>query len=110
MTRSCDMAMTLAVTWAHSSARRSRAPRRGPTRWRRPTSSPPPEKTTWGAKGFEDQVRHETATVVDKLEAAGAVLVAKLSLGALAWGDVWFGGATRNPWNPEEGSRGSSAG
>lgn len=66
--------------------------------------------TTWGAKPYADQVIDDTATVVAKLDAAGAVLVAKLSLGALAWGDVWFGGFTRNPWNLEEGSSGSSAG
>ncbi len=66
--------------------------------------------TTWGAKPFEDQVIDEDATVVQRLDAAGAVLVAKLTLGALAWGDVWFGGRTRNPWNPERGSSGSSAG
>jgi Asp-tRNA(Asn)/Glu-tRNA(Gln) amidotransferase A subunit family amidase len=52
----------------------------------------------------------ETATVIRKLDEAGAVLVAKTTLGALAWGDVWYGGMTRNPWNTEEGSSGSSAG
>ncbi|RMD93975.1 MAG: amidase [Calditrichaeota bacterium] len=67
-------------------------------------------KTTWGAMPYKDQVIDETATVVKKLEAAGAVLVAKLSMGALAWGDVWFGGKTRNPWNLQQGSSGSSAG
>lgn len=67
-------------------------------------------RTTWGAKPFEEQMIEEEATVVRKLEKAGAVLVAKLSLGALAWGDVWFGGQTRNPWNYEQGSSGSSAG
>ena len=66
--------------------------------------------TTWGAGGFEQQRFDEDATVVQRLDAAGAVLVAKLSLGALAYGDKWFGGMTRNPWNLEEGSRGSSAG
>jgi Asp-tRNA(Asn)/Glu-tRNA(Gln) amidotransferase A subunit family amidase len=66
--------------------------------------------TTWGAAPFRDQRRRETATVVRRLEEAGAVLVAKLSLGALAWGDVWYGGTTKNPWNPEQGSSGSSAG
>jgi Asp-tRNA(Asn)/Glu-tRNA(Gln) amidotransferase A subunit family amidase len=66
--------------------------------------------TTWGAMPYKDQVRDETATVARKLEDAGAVLVAKLTLGALAWGDVWFGGKTRNPWNTEQGSSGSSAG
>ncbi len=67
-------------------------------------------KTTWGAKPYENQVIDQTATVVRKLEEAGAVLVAKLSMGALAMGDVWFGGKSRNPWNPEQGSSGSSAG
>jgi Asp-tRNA(Asn)/Glu-tRNA(Gln) amidotransferase A subunit family amidase len=67
-------------------------------------------RTTWGASGFENQVIDEDATVVQRLDAAGAVLVAKLTLGALAEGDVWFGGKTRNPWNPAQGSSGSSAG
>jgi Asp-tRNA(Asn)/Glu-tRNA(Gln) amidotransferase A subunit family amidase len=66
--------------------------------------------TTWGAGGFEHQTFDEDATVVQRLDAAGAVLVAKLTLGALAEGDVWFGGITRNPWNPAQGSSGSSAG
>lgn len=67
-------------------------------------------RTTWGAGGFEKQMFDEDATVVQRLDAAGAVLVAKLTLGALAEGDVWFGGKTRNPWNPKQGSSGSSAG
>ena len=67
-------------------------------------------KTTWGAMPFKDQEFDTDATVIQKLEAAGAVLVAKLTMGALAWGDVWFGGKTRNPWNIEQGSSGSSAG
>ena len=67
-------------------------------------------KTTWGAVPYKDQVIDEDATVVKRLEEAGAVLVAKLSVGALAWGDVWFGGKTRNPWDREQGSSGSSAG
>jgi Asp-tRNA(Asn)/Glu-tRNA(Gln) amidotransferase A subunit family amidase len=66
--------------------------------------------TTWGAGGFEKQTIDEDATVVKRLDAAGAVLVAKLTLGALAMGDWWFGGRTRNPWNPKQGSSGSSAG
>lgn len=66
--------------------------------------------TTWGAGGFEHQAIDEDATVVQRLDAAGAVLVAKLTLGALAMGDKWFGGRTRNPWNPAQGSSGSSAG
>jgi len=67
-------------------------------------------RTTWGAGGFESQVIDEDATVVKRLDDAGAVLVAKLTLGALAQGDVWFGGVTRNPWNTNQGSSGSSAG
>jgi Asp-tRNA(Asn)/Glu-tRNA(Gln) amidotransferase A subunit family amidase len=67
-------------------------------------------KTTWGAMPYKDQVVESDATVIKKLEEAGAVLVAKLTLGALAWGDVWYGGMTRNPWDLEEGSSGSSAG
>ncbi|UCC48461.1 MAG: amidase [Gemmatimonadota bacterium] len=67
-------------------------------------------KTTWGAMPYQDQVIDEDATVVRRLEEAGAVLVAKLTLGALAWGDVWYGGRTRSPWNYEQGSSGSSAG
>ncbi len=66
--------------------------------------------TTWGAMPYKDQVIDEDAAVVQRLEEAGAVLVVKLTLGALAWGDVWFGGSTRNPWNLEQGSSGSSAG
>jgi Asp-tRNA(Asn)/Glu-tRNA(Gln) amidotransferase A subunit family amidase len=66
--------------------------------------------TTWGAGGFEEQKFEEDATVVQRLDAAGAVLVAKLTLGALAQGDKWFGGMTRNPWNTKQGSSGSSAG
>ena len=67
-------------------------------------------RTTWGAGGFESQMIDEDATVVKRLDKAGAVLVAKLTLGALALGDVWFGGVTRNPWNTGQGSSGSSAG
>ncbi len=66
--------------------------------------------TTWGAGGFEHQTLDEDAEVVRRLDAAGAVLIAKLTLGALAMGDVWFGGKTRNPWNLNQGSSGSSAG
>jgi Asp-tRNA(Asn)/Glu-tRNA(Gln) amidotransferase A subunit family amidase len=67
-------------------------------------------KTTWGAMPYKDQYIEENATVIKKLEESGAVLIAKLTLGALAWGDVWFGGKTRNPWDLEQGSSGSSAG
>lgn len=66
--------------------------------------------TTWGAAPYKDQSIDVTATAVKKLEDAGAVLVAKLTLGALAWGDVWYGGMTRNPWDLDQGSSGSSAG
>ena len=67
-------------------------------------------KTTWGAMPYKDQYIDENATVIQKLEEAGAVLVAKLSMGALAWGDVWYGGKTKNPWDLKQGSSGSSAG
>jgi Asp-tRNA(Asn)/Glu-tRNA(Gln) amidotransferase A subunit family amidase len=67
-------------------------------------------RTTWGAEPFVDQVIDYDATVVERLRAAGAVLLAKLSLGALAQGDQWFGGLTRDPWNTQLGSSGSSAG
>src|SRR5258708_33122867 len=66
--------------------------------------------TTWGAGGFEHQTIDADATVVRRLDEAGAILVAKLTLGALANGDKWFGGRTRNPWNLDQGSSGSSAG
>jgi Asp-tRNA(Asn)/Glu-tRNA(Gln) amidotransferase A subunit family amidase len=66
--------------------------------------------TTWGAGGFEHQMIDEDATVVTRLDRAGAVLIAKLTLGALALGDRWYGGVTRNPWRPAQGSSGSSAG
>ena len=66
--------------------------------------------TTWGAEPFRNRVPVEDATVTKRLNEAGAVLVAKLSLGALALNDVWFGGQTKNPWNLDEGASGSSAG
>jgi len=66
--------------------------------------------TTWGAEPYIDQTPDYDATIVERLRDAGAVLVAKLTMGALAQGDQWFGGRTRNPWNPEAGSSGSSAG
>lgn len=67
-------------------------------------------KTTWGAAPFKDQFFEETATLVEKLDGAGAVLLGKFTLGALAMGDVWYGGITKNPWNLKQGSSGSSAG
>jgi len=66
--------------------------------------------TTWGAMPYKDQELGITAGVISRLEEAGAILVAKTTLGALAMGDVWFADTTRNPWNLEEGSSGSSAG
>ncbi len=66
--------------------------------------------TTWGAAPFKDRRLEGDAEVVRRLDAAGAVLIAKLTMGALAMGDVWYGETTRNPWSPEEGSSGSSAG
>lgn len=66
--------------------------------------------TTWGVPQFRDRQSRATAAVASRLEAAGAVLVAKLSTGALAMGDQWFLGQTRNPWNIDQGSSGSSAG
>ncbi|QVL30436.1 amidase [Telmatocola sphagniphila] len=70
----------------------------------------PGYKTTWGATPYKEQLLKTKATVAQRLDDAGAVLVAKLTLGALAMGDQWFGGMTRNPWNVEVGSSGSSAG
>ena len=67
-------------------------------------------RTTYGAEPFQNRIPTADAAVVRKLDDAGAVLVAKLSLGALALNDIWFGGQTMNPWLPEEGSSGSSAG
>jgi len=66
--------------------------------------------TTWGTPPFRDRQLDYDAAVVERLDAAGAILIAKVSLGELAMGDVWFGGRTRNPWKPEQGSSGSSAG
>jgi len=66
--------------------------------------------TTWGAEPYRNRVPQKNAVVVQRLQDAGAVLVAKLSLGALALNDIWFGGQTMNPWLLEEGSSGSSAG
>jgi Asp-tRNA(Asn)/Glu-tRNA(Gln) amidotransferase A subunit family amidase len=70
----------------------------------------PGYKTTWGAEPYQHQVIDEKAEVVRKLEEAGAVLIAKLTSGALARGDVWFGGKTKNPWDLKQGASGSSAG
>jgi Asp-tRNA(Asn)/Glu-tRNA(Gln) amidotransferase A subunit family amidase len=70
----------------------------------------PSYKTTWGAEPYQNQIINAKAAVVKKLENAGAVLVAKLTSGALARGDVWFGGKTKNPWDLKQGASGSSAG
>jgi Asp-tRNA(Asn)/Glu-tRNA(Gln) amidotransferase A subunit family amidase len=67
-------------------------------------------KTTWGAAPFKDQSFDYDASVVEMLRDAGAVLIAKLSTGELAGGDNWFGGQTKSPWDPTQGSSGSSAG
>ena len=67
-------------------------------------------RTTWGAEPWKDRVPAGNAWAVDAMDRAGAVLVAKTAVGALAYGDIWFGGRCRNPWKPDEGSSGSSAG
>lgn len=66
--------------------------------------------TTWGAVPYKDRIAERDATIVARLREAGAVLLGKTTLGEIAYGDVWFGGTTRNPWDPREGSSGSSAG
>ncbi len=66
--------------------------------------------TTWGAEPYKNQVLNYNCSIIEKLTSAGAIMVAKTSLGALAYGDIWFGGQTLNPWNPKQGSSGSSAG
>lgn len=66
--------------------------------------------TTWGANPYKDRVPDRDASVVRRLQRAGAVMLGKTSCGAIAYGDLWFGARTRNPWNPEEGASGSSAG
>jgi Asp-tRNA(Asn)/Glu-tRNA(Gln) amidotransferase A subunit family amidase len=72
--------------------------------------STPGYKTTWGAEPYQNQVIDETAAGIKRVEDAGAILVAKLTSGALARGDVWFGGKTKNPWDLKQGASGSSAG
>lgn len=67
-------------------------------------------RSTWGAAPFRDRVAETTATVIDRLDARHAVMLGKTAVGALAYGDIWFGGRCRNPWNTEQGSSGSSAG
>lgn len=70
----------------------------------------PGSKTTWGAAHFKEQTIDAKATVASRIDDAGGVLACKTTLGALAWGDQWFGGQTKNPWNIRQGSSGSSAG
>ncbi|MFM8362475.1 MAG: amidase [Haliscomenobacter sp.] len=70
----------------------------------------PGHPTTWGSTPYKNQVFDHTASVITRLDTAGAVLLAKVSTGALARGDVWFGGMTRNPWDTLQGASGSSAG
>jgi Asp-tRNA(Asn)/Glu-tRNA(Gln) amidotransferase A subunit family amidase len=67
-------------------------------------------ETAWGAEPYRGRVPEHNATVVQRLHDAGAVMLGKTTVGALAYGDIWYGGVTRNPWNPEEGASGSSAG
>lgn len=67
-------------------------------------------KTTWGAAPYKNQMIDYTASVIEKLDEAGAILIAKLSSGALARGDIWYGGKTKNPWDITQGASGSSAG
>jgi Asp-tRNA(Asn)/Glu-tRNA(Gln) amidotransferase A subunit family amidase len=106
-----DHAMKRAVEMdAEIAAGRYRGPLHGIPYGAKDLLSFPGHKTTWGATPYKDQMLDETAAVIDKLDAAGAVLTVKLTLGALAWGDVWFGGMTRNPWNTDQGASGSSAG
>jgi Asp-tRNA(Asn)/Glu-tRNA(Gln) amidotransferase A subunit family amidase len=66
--------------------------------------------TGWGAEPFQNRVPDSDAVIVERLRAAGAVLLGKTTVGALAYNDIWYGGVTRNPWNLNEGSSGSSAG
>ena len=70
----------------------------------------PPFPTTWGGKPYREQVRPNIATVAKRLNEAGAVMLGKLSVGTYALGDVWYDATTKNPWNPSQGSSGSSAG
>jgi Asp-tRNA(Asn)/Glu-tRNA(Gln) amidotransferase A subunit family amidase len=99
-----------AVADTELSAGRDRGPLHGIPWGAKDLIAVPGYPTTWGVPQFRDRILPDHATVAQKLDEAGAVLVAKLSLGALAMGDQWYGGTTRNPWNPEQGSSGSSAG
>ena len=111
ITSTADLAMRQAETADRDiAAGRIRGPLHGIPYGAKDILSVPGYPTTWGATPYRDQVRDEKAAVVARLEEAGAVLLAKLSVGALAWGDVWFDATTKNPWNLEQGSSGSSAG
>lgn len=111
MTVTRELAMEQAVAADREiAAGRYRGPLHGIPYGAKDLVSVPGYKTTWGATPFKDQQLDEKATVIERLEQAGAVLVAKLSLGALAMGDRWYDQMTRNPWNPQQGSSGSSAG
>lgn len=109
--RTDDRALETARTADHEiSEGRDRGPLHGIPWGAKDLLAVPGYRTTWGAEPYREQVLTETAAVVERLDDAGASLVAKLTLGALAWGDVWYGGTTKNPWNTEQGSSGSSAG
>ena len=95
---------------AEAKAGRFRGPLHGIPYGAKDLFSVPKYPTTWGSPIYKDQVLDVTAAVVEKLDAAGAVLVAKTSLGEFAQNDGWFGGQTKNPWNTTQGSSGSSAG
>ena len=95
---------------AERAAGRTRGPLHGVPFVAKDLLSHPGVRTTWGAGPFKDQVRAEKATAIARLEEAGGVLLGKTAVGELAWGDVWYGGTTKNPWKPTQGSSGSSAG
>jgi len=95
---------------AERAAGRTRGPLHGVPFVAKDLLSYPGLRTTWGAGPFKDQVRAEKATAIARLEEAGGVLLGKTAVGELAWGDVWYGGTTKNPWKPTQGSSGSSAG
>lgn len=91
-------------------AGRDRGPLHGIPYGLKDLAAVPGYPTTWGATPYKEQIIDTTATVARRMEEAGAVLIAKTAVGALAWGDVWFDATTRSPWNIEEGASGSSAG
>ena len=95
---------------AERAAGRTRGPLHGVPFVAKDLLSYPGLRTTWGAGPFKDQLRAEKATAIARLEEAGGLLLGKTAVGELAWGDVWYGGTTKNPWKPTQGSSGSSAG